>query len=279
MAYWKPGHFNTLTNRQRQWSFLLALAPDIALLQECRPGDFARWAPAWAHDEYEVVGANPINGTACSAVLARRSLSPTALGWDHLSPKVQGWFEYFGGYLRLASIAVDNSQIVVVSVHGTARLVTAPGFSEDDQRAVARPALGQAWNNDLAAAAVRALVAHQDHFIIGGDWNTARLMDTFPHFGPPSAVEFFRTLSTWGWCESLRKFHSDEIKTYLDPNSAPYELDHMFTDTTLHGRLQRCDVLDYAVVSELSDHAPLIADFAIDVGVIPVSGPEDGEGA
>jgi exonuclease III len=36
----------------------------------------------------------------------------------------------------------------------------------------------------------------------------------------------------------------------------------MFTDPTLHDRLVRCEVLDRPLVREVSDHAPLVAEFA-----------------
>jgi exonuclease III len=101
-----------------------------------------------------------------------------------------------------------------------------------------------------------------DSFVVSGDWNTARLFDTmYPDKWPNAGADFFRAAAGWGWCESLRKNHPEEVQTYLDPNSAPYELDHMFTDARLHGALTRCDVVEEASIRELSDHAPIIAEF------------------
>jgi hypothetical protein len=42
LAYWKPGQFNSIANRRRQWILIGALRPDVALLQECRPPDVVR---------------------------------------------------------------------------------------------------------------------------------------------------------------------------------------------------------------------------------------------
>jgi exonuclease III len=263
MAYWKRGGFNTLVNRKRQWAFLAALAPDVALLQECRPDDLHDNAPEWAAKEYEVIGSIPARWTACSAVLARRSLSPKPFSYDQLPARERSWFEYFSGYLALASIETDEGPIVVVSVHATAKEVDLSTFTEADHLSVHRPALSSTWNNDLAFAACRRLVEGQVRFVVGGDWNTARLMDQIPAFGPPSVVAFFAHLHGWGWCESLRKTHPDEeVQTYLDPACQPYELDHIFTDKDLHDRLVRCDAVSDDFIRELSDHAPIVADFA-----------------
>jgi hypothetical protein len=97
MAYWKPGRFNNVTNRRRQWALIAALAPDIALLQECRPPDLASNAPVWMSDEYIVVGSIPHPWTACSAILARRALHPVALDRPTLPVEVRRWLEYLSG--------------------------------------------------------------------------------------------------------------------------------------------------------------------------------------
>ncbi len=69
--------------------------------------------------------------------------------------------------------------------------------------------------------------------------------------------------STAGWHDSLRRFHSEEVRTYLDPSSDAYELDRIFTDPMLHAGLVACRVHDDELVRELSDHAPLIASFTL----------------
>ncbi len=46
----------------------------------------------------------------------------------------------------------------------------------------------------------------------------------------------------------MRKFHAEEIRTYLEPKSAPYELDHVFTDAETSVGLVACEVLNNIVV-------------------------------
>jgi endonuclease/exonuclease/phosphatase family metal-dependent hydrolase len=65
------------------------------------------------------------------------------------------------------------------------------------------------------------------------------------------------------WHHALRKFYPEVVRTYLEPTSAYYELDHIFTDSDLHARLHACDVFNEAALAGLSDHAPLIAEFSL----------------
>ena len=104
-----------------------------------------------------------------------------------------------------------------------------------------------------------------NRFIVGGDWNNAVLFDTiYPPAtadGPGPSTEFFARRAESGWHHALRRFHPEELRTYLEPGAAPYELDHIFTDAELHSELVACDVLDGPVLTGLSDHAPLLAEF------------------
>ena len=79
---------------------------------------------------------------------------------------------------------------------------------------------------------------------------------------PGSSSQFFTDREAKGWHHALRKFGPDEIRTYLDPKSAPYKLDHIFTDQQLHAALTSCEVMDAPALRDLSDHAALVADFS-----------------
>ncbi len=98
LAYWKPGHYKTLENRRRQWAHLLALNPDVVLLQECRPGDFTRYVTESGRNGYSVVGTIPAGWTACSAVMARSGFEAEADSTPH------PWFDALGGYVCRARI-------------------------------------------------------------------------------------------------------------------------------------------------------------------------------
>src|SRR4051794_17789646 len=136
MAYWKPGHFKTQVNRQRQWALLMALAPDVALLQECRPDDLAACAPGWGQSEYELVGAIPPRWTACTVILARRSLGPKRLDASELPESEQRWLKYLSGYLAAATIDINGAEIRLASVHSIAKEVSDIAVTDDDHALV-----------------------------------------------------------------------------------------------------------------------------------------------
>ena len=71
LAYGKPGRFKTVANRRRQWALLGALAPDIALLQECRSSDLNLHAPGWMEDRYQCVGVLQRGWSLCTSMLVR----------------------------------------------------------------------------------------------------------------------------------------------------------------------------------------------------------------
>lgn len=173
------------------------------------------------------------------------------------------WREYLSGYVAAAELTWGPERVRVASVHAIAQEVSDPAVTDGDHERIRRRAASRSWRNDLAAAALTPWVTGH-RFIVGGDWNTAVLFDqTYPggaEGGPGASAQFFDARAQQGWRHALRKFSDVEVRTYLDPASAPYELDHIFTDDQLHTRVSSCEVLAGPPAGELSDHAPLVAD-------------------
>jgi hypothetical protein len=120
-----------------------------------------------------------------------------------------------------------------------------------DHEALRIEPLERAWWCDVAAHGIREL-AGEGPFLVGGDWNNARLFDqTMTQFGGASA-RFFAQLESWGWQESMRAFYDVEVQTYFDERSASYQLDHVFTSKHIGDRLVACDVLAVQQLRELS---------------------------
>jgi hypothetical protein len=167
MAYWKPSTYKTVENRRRQWSLIAALAPDVALLQECRPADLAAHAPSWLANEYDIIGDIPAGWTACSAVLARRSLRPQRVEPESFSADSRRWVEYLSGYLAIATVEVDGQPLALASVHAIAKPVDHPVVTEADHFLVRRRDATRAWHNHLAVAALASWVQERS-FLVGG---------------------------------------------------------------------------------------------------------------
>lgn len=260
LAYFKPSHYKTLENRRRQWSLLAELAPDIALLQECRPSDLPRLAPPWMAGAYDVVHSIPPRQSAGSAVLARKSFLPAPCDRASLPGTEQRWLAFLGGYVATAQLNLSGGVLNAASVHALAGDIDHESVTDADHAAIRGPSSARGRYNDMAAAALLPLT-RSGSFVIGGDWNVALLFDAnYPSTAPASA-EFFEARARANWHHALRKFSEQEVRTYLDPQSDGYELDHLFTDQGLHEALSRCAVPGDPSLSQLSDHAPLIADF------------------
>lgn len=263
LGYWTPGKYSAVANRQEQWRFLLSLEPDVICAQECRPDDLATVEDA---SGYQVVGSIPTGWTACSAVVTRTELKPTP------APKTGPLFEALSGYIAVADFDSPLGRFVVASVHTPAKAVDDPLVSDEVHVQLGRTGSSRAWYNDVAFAALDALPKDAG-FIFAGDWNTARLFDAnYPGGGGEggaSAGEFFSRAAGHGWNESMRVRYPEEVRTFLKVGSAAYQNDHVFTDAATHSRLKSTEVIQ-AINGrkpvELSDHAPVVADFELHGG-------------
>jgi exonuclease III len=260
LAYGKPGRFHSHENRRRQWALLGALAPDIALLQECRPTDLEGHAPAWMADVYRCVGLLQPGWKLCTSVLVRDPLKVEPLDPAAYPDPERRWLEYMFGAVVAAIVRCDGVEFAVASVHAAGGELSDTAITSADHEQVRRTTLRRAWYNDLAAAALVPFVQGR-RFLVGGDWNTALVFDEmYPSRAGASAAEFFERRRAAGWCDAMRKFHDDEVRTYLDPRSGSYELDRVFIDPTTFDTLVGCHGLDDAALSGLSDHAPVVVE-------------------
>ena len=253
LAEWTWARFQPDDERRRQYRTLVEHDPDLMFLQECRPDDLLRFAAEEGDDRgWTVVGEIPHRWRFCSAILARPHLGLRPL--ERTGP----WFECLSGYVALGEVTIGGTAVIVASIHAPARIVDHPSVTTEDHAHLRRAGLTEAWHNDLAVGALRPLVADRS-FMIGGDFNIARLFDRY--YAPPSCSDFFERCRAWGWSESMRKHNPEEIRTFLREGTRPYQLDHLFTDGRLHERLQHCEVLPVPT-QPVSDHAWLLAEFA-----------------
>lgn len=267
LAFGKPGAYKSYSNRRRQWALLGALAPDIALLQECRPSDLQDHAPGWMAEEYSVAGTLQPGWKLCSTILVRKPHTVVVLDRALLGDDQRRWLDHMSGYVATATVFVGTCAMAVASVHALAEEVkVSAAVALADHERICRSGLDRAMHNDLAVAALGPWVAGR-RFIVGGDWNDSPLFDVnYPKGAngvPGASTEFFERRTAAGWLDAMRKFHAEELRTYLEPKSAPYELDHVFTDAETRVGLVACEVLNNIAVAGLSDHAPVVVEFAL----------------
>jgi hypothetical protein len=241
----------------RAWHWLATLDPDLALLQECVP-------PDWARERWAIVNL-PFQLWA-SAIVAKPELGLAPVGVDKAS-----LLGRFGSYLATAEIPIPSGgPMLVASVH--TRAAEAPGWatSGHDRTAIARVSVGAPWSNDVAFAGYRELFAarptHQ-RFLIGGDWNTARFVD---EQGVPKAdgAEFFQRSAGVGWREITLDADGHEGRTwYGSGGPLPYQPDHVFADAATAKQVRSMEIEAYPVETlGLSDHAPLVLELELGPG-------------
>jgi endonuclease/exonuclease/phosphatase family metal-dependent hydrolase len=266
LAYGKPAAYKTVENRRRQWALLGALAPDIALLQECRPPDLEEHAPEWMARAYRCVGLLQPGWRLSTSMLVREPLTVDALDQTCLGAAELRWLEHLSGCVATATVRAGTVEFAVASVHAAGTLKVGTAVTAEDHERLRRPGLVLATTSDLLAATLEPWVDRR-RFLVGGDWNTSPLFDTdYPNtkWGKARAsTEFFERRNRAGWCDAMRRFHDAELCTYLDPNTGPREIDRVFTDPETYRQLAGCHVLDDTAVTELSDHAPLVVDIVI----------------
>lgn len=226
-AYGKPARFKTIAIRRRQWALIAALAPDIALLQECRPSDLNLNAPAWMADEYRCVGVLQQGWRLCTSMLVREPLAVEPLDLAALGESERRWLGFLPSRWAAGTVSAAGLLFAVASVHALAdKVEVGTAVTSDDHERIRRTGLDRAIHNDVNVAALEPSDAGR-RFVVGGDWNDSPLFDTYypKRALAGSSTEFSARRQRAGWCDAMRRFHDTDIRTYLDPKSGPYELD------------------------------------------------------
>ena len=210
------------------WQYLLALRPDVALVQEVLQNSApppALGTTFWGADRGTDSG---------TAVFVRDGVvaEPVALR----SP---------GSYASAVSIRSSGIPILVASVH------VGPGDYKENRRV-------------LTGALIAATAGRR--FVVGGDLNAARHWDTV--YGGRTHADFFRTLADHGFHDCHWAQHGREVQSFWGHQTREaYQCDHVFTDraTADQGQVLNCVVVDNPQVRALSDHGLLRLELAIDL--------------
>lgn len=258
-----PGRASA-AQQKRSWHRLASYGPSLGLLQEVGHAQIPRWVPErWDLIAGEIGVCGKSQGWG-SAIVADRSLN--------LRPRTDlletdPWLCLLYDYVVLAEIELPDGVPALVAtvhapaVHATKLLSTNLGkpdaISPEELEAIAQPG-DVAWALDIAFEAIRR-TCHGHRFIVGGDLNTSRLFDSASKNGKITNALFFSRAAHAGWHDCHG--HLAEERSYLKPGTLPYQLDHLFCDQSTAKYLSRCWVDRGGGVEEMSDHAPLLADF------------------
>lgn len=260
LAWVTPGYRD---KQDDAWRYLVdELRPDLALLQEVGR------IPDFVSDNFRVVAPQERASTAAtwwsSVIIGRPDISLEEIPTAQIGNWVDGPLLY--GYIATGRIVLGDEPVFVASVHAPPRAVEedSPDIPNEDLEAMRLEPLGskrrraKVWYSDLAFEALDRYLTKGQRFLIGGDWNTARLFDNFSTY-PPTGTAFFVRARERGWHDCHGE--ENEERTLLKPGTRPYQLDHMFCDRQAAKKLASCRVLGEPEIAELSDHAPLVAHF------------------
>lgn len=247
--------------QQRSWHWLAAHGVNLAFVQEAEHTAIPRWAGERWSIVLGQIGEHGKSGHWGSAIVADPSFNLRARE-DLVA--ADPWLTLLYDYIVVGEIDLpDGESALVASVHAVAKPLSsfleiarpaAAVFTDDDLARIAQPT-DVPWVLDVA---FHALARNLDsrRFIVGGDWNNARLFDD-GQGGEPVAAMFFSRAERYGWCECHR---GPEERTWLNPDHRPLQLDHLFADRESASRVSACFAANGWPAAELSDHAPLVAD-------------------
>lgn len=253
------------------WDYLLELDPDVALLQ------YVRGLPKTIESRYSVDQRHPVrrNGAPQSytnAVLVRGSIgNPIRLQGG--APWIDAELDRFAGnFVGLELQPNGGPSLKAICVYNPYWPVDRKRLVGIDVTAVRMPQNRDVWVGDLLWAALYLEKPQPDDpWIVAGNFNTCETFDLGAR-GPVGGREYLNRMSKLGLVDCLRS-----AKGVLTPTLRQIQglvtsqNDYLFVTEALHSRMTACDVGPRERVFEgkLSDHLPIIADFAWEKGGAP----------
>lgn len=248
--------FGSSSDRQdRAWHYLHALNPDIALLQETSP-------PEWARREWHIFHGKAFDHQQWgSAIVVRDGLHPHEMDIPEENRRHQ---RYPGSSVVLVETTIDMEPYTFGSIYASAREMTEEQVSRLREEGIdvdrlRHGGVQRIWPLYVIFDDLKRLLKDK-RFVVGGDFNAARKMDDMPHMAGGNR-DFFGRIESGGFHNALGKFHEEEVRTYYKKNNHPYQLDHLHCSSEILERLESCEAIEHPVTFlDLSDHAPIVAE-------------------
>lgn len=251
------------------WDYLSELDPDVAFLQ------YVRGLPKTIESRYSVVQRHPVrqNGAPqkyTNAVLVRGSIgNPIRLQGG--APWVDAELDRFAGNLVGLELQPDGGPslkaICVYSPYWPVDRKRLVGIDVTTVRLSQNP---DVWVGDLLWAALCLNKPQPDDpWIMAGTFNTCETFDSWKK-GPVGNREYLARMSQLGLVDCLRSAKGALTPTFrtIKGGTVTAQTDYIFVTKILHSRMTSCDTGPRERVFEgrLSDHLPIIADFAWEKG-------------
>jgi exonuclease III len=259
--------------RVNTWTYLLAIDPDIAMLQEVVS------IPETVLDRYEhrLVPVTTVTGSPSrynSVILLKRTQGEFLAHIKMRSPF--DWVQQeldgaFAGLLCSWELAIKGTLVNVVNVHSPAHSVPQSrlvGIDTSQVRHVQRSQ--KVWGTHLLTEAMRNQDLADDFWFVGGDFNSCVSLKGNIGVAPEATNTGVTSarLRSFGLTEALSEVQGGLTPTYKNRSmhtTPANQLDYLWVSRNLAGNIVRCTTGDTKVVmaENLSDHLPIIAEFVL----------------
>jgi endonuclease/exonuclease/phosphatase family metal-dependent hydrolase len=246
------------------WDYLREQNADLILLQE------VTGIPEWVQSEYDIRVATPPTKADHaqrfqSALLVRgrigsRIVLSSPISW--VSEELRRFAPNFLAY----EIELGEFRINAMCVYAPAWPVSRSrleGLDVSEVKLVQNP---DVWVADLLVNALRGVPdINQPPWVVAGDFNSCETFDSWKG-GPRGNREWLDRMAALGFVEVLRHSQGALTPTFRRPGKehAHCQIDHLFASAHLAKRLvgARTGPVDRIYAGNLSDHLPIVSDFA-----------------
>lgn len=249
------------------WDYLLQLSPDIAILQ-----DFRR-IPDRVLDVYTIApDSTPANGESRSPRHFAEVLVKGTVSRKLSLPASEDWIaselHLFRDFLTARYVTLQNgASLTVMSVYSPASCIDSSRLEGIDTSSIRLSQHSVVFVTELLWATLSLMNFNtEERFVVAGDFNSS---ETFDNPKPRGNREIMERLNILGLRECLRTAKGQLTPTFRTPRGGyiVHQLDHMYVTDRMLNDLVACDVGSTQRVFDskptLSDHLPIVADFAI----------------
>ena len=227
------------------WNYVInELDADIALIQECSrlPKNL---------DPSKVIHTPANDRKFGNAIYVKNAV------WEELPIETTRI-----GSLMVARVTTPKEEsLVVISLYGLLE-----ALPENPSRKLVYPGIHIALS-ELSYLLGGLTRPKYTNFILAGDFNNDRRMDTHPTFGRKdkrTSNLLFDRVKDYRLQDCVKEYYPDYVQTYRHSTGGfPWQLDHMFASKKVFRNLKNLYVDDSDEVKSLSDHSPIVADFDI----------------
>jgi len=255
------------SSRSPAWDYLLELDPDLALLQEIGS------LPDHVSEQYAGAFDTPVTPSGRPQRFRTGLLVNGRIDEEIPLPAPVAWVARELAFFRGNFVA--RRVTLVCGVRLKALSAYCPAFPIDRERLQGVDTTGiqltqnpDVWATELLWASLKGMiVARDDLFVVGGDFNSSETFDT--HWGkkPRGNREIIDRMYALGFWECLRGFKGSLTPTFRSPRGGQviHQIDHLYVTEPLRRGLVHCEVGAAERVFDtspaISDHLPIVADF------------------